>query len=371
MKKNKVVIALIIILIVLAFIIIVYLNSKKIKSKDIELNVILSDNLKLEINTEIKILNLIKKIKNGKILIKNVNTDTSKLGKKKIIVPILYGTIIYNYDFNIEIVDTIPPVIESQKEININIGNNIDITKSIKVTDNSKENIKVEIEGNYDTNKQGNYNLVLLATDLSGNKTKKDLVLKVNSDPNNRVITTSKGYTLKVVNGVTYINGILIANKSYKLPSTYGSGITNDTINSYNSMKAAATTDGINIYIISGYRSYYDQQYLYNNYVSRDGKIAADRYSARPGHSEHQTGLAFDLNSVDFSFENTIEAKWINNNCYKYGFILRYPKGKESITGYMYEPWHLRYVGVDLAKKLYNNGNWITLEEYFGIDSKY
>ena len=69
--------------------------------------------------------------------------------------------------------------------------------------------------------------------------------------------------------------------------------------------------------------------------------------------------------------DNTSEGQWLNNNCYKYGFIIRYPKGKESITGYIYEPWHIRYVGVDVATQLYNGGNWITLEEYLGIDSKY
>ena len=69
--------------------------------------------------------------------------------------------------------------------------------------------------------------------------------------------------------------------------------------------------------------------------------------------------------------ENDKEAIWLKNNCWKYGFILRYPKGKDDITGYIYEPWHLRYVGKELAKKVYNNGNWLTLEEYFGITSKY
>ena len=98
----------------------------------------------------------------------------------------------------------------------------------------------------------------------------------------------------------------------------------------------------------------------------------------RAGHSEHQTGLAFDVcehtspdTCINNGFDNTSQAKWISENCYKYGLIVRYPQGKDAITGYMYESWHLRYVGVDLATKLYNNGNWITLEEYFGITSRY
>jgi zinc D-Ala-D-Ala carboxypeptidase len=102
-----------------------------------------------------------------------------------------------------------------------------------------------------------------------------------------------------------------------------------------------------------------------------DGQEAADTYSARAGFSEHQTGLVLDLNTVDISFDNTNESNWLRDNSYKYGFIIRYPKGKENITGYTYEPWHIRYVGKNLAKEIYNNGDYLTLEEYFGIDSNY
>ena len=102
-----------------------------------------------------------------------------------------------------------------------------------------------------------------------------------------------------------------------------------------------------------------------------DGKENADRYSARAGYSEHQTGLAIDVNTIDMSFDNTSESVWLRENAYKYGFIIRYPKGKEEITGYMYEPWHIRYVGKELSNKLYKDGSYITLEEYYGINSKY
>jgi D-alanyl-D-alanine carboxypeptidase len=139
----------------------------------------------------------------------------------------------------------------------------------------------------------------------------------------------------------------------------------------FNNMQADAQALGLNLYISSGYRSYSYQENLYNNYVYQDGKEAADTYSARPGHSEHQTGLAFDLNTIDDSFAYTDEGKWVAQNCYKYGLILRYPEGKEKQTGYKYESWHLRYVGKELAEKLYNNGNWITLEENFNLTSVY
>ena len=136
-------------------------------------------------------------------------------------------------------------------------------------------------------------------------------------------------------------------------------------------MQADASALGLNLYISSGFRSYSYQANLYNNYVAQDGQYAADTYSARPGHSEHQTGLAFDLNTIDDSFAYTPEGQWVKDNCQKYGLILRYPQGKEQQTGYQYESWHLRYVGKELAEKLYNNGNWITLEEHFNITSQY
>ena len=96
-----------------------------------------------------------------------------------------------------------------------------------------------------------------------------------------------------------------------------------------------------------------------------DGKEKADTYSSRAGYSDHQTGLTIDLNTVNISFAGTNESNWLKDNCWKYGFIIRYPEGKDSITGYTYEPWHIRYVGKELAKTLYNNGNWLSLEEYF------
>ena len=116
---------------------------------------------------------------------------------------------------------------------------------------------------------------------------------------------------------------------------------------------------------VSAYRSYNYQKKLYNSYVKNDSKENADRYSARPGFSEHQTGLSLDVDNIytDYNnFEKTKEYKWMIKNCYKYGFILRFPKDKEYITGYQFEPWHYRYVGKNIASSLYKHK--ITLEEY-------
>lgn len=330
-----------------------------------------SNDLEVEINEEVKILDFITEINKGEIITENKRVDTTKLGSQLITIEVEHNKKIHKYDFEIEIVDTIIPVIEALDEVSIYVGNSIDLLKDVKVTDNSLNEIIPTIEGNYDLNVVGNYNLTYVAEDFSKNKATKNFTLKIIEDENNKVMKTSKGYLLKVSNGITTIDGIVIANKSYSLPSDYGNGLTSETINAFNNMRADASALGLNLYNSSGFRSYYDQQYIYNNYVKRDGKAAADRYSARAGHSEHQTGLAFDLNTIDWSFEYTSEGKWVNDNCHKYGLIIRYPKGKEEITGYMYEPWHLRYVGKELAETLYNNGNWITIEEYFGIDSKY
>ena len=181
---------------------------------------------------------------------------------------------------------------------------------------------------------------------------------------------TKKGYVISEKNGITYVNNILVANKTYSLPESYNPGdLLSDCAKAFKEMKSAAAKEGLNIWIASGFRSYELQQSLYNRYSDRDGKDAADRYSARPGHSEHQSGLAIDLNEISSSFKDTAEGKWVAENCHKYGFILRYPQGKEAQTGYMYEPWHIRYVGVATATNIYNSG--LSLEEYFGITSAY
>lgn len=169
--------------------------------------------------------------------------------------------------------------------------------------------------------------------------------------------------------GLTYINGVLIANKSYSLPADFAPGLDSTCYNQFCKLSSAAAQEGLNIYLSSGFRSYDYQAQIYNNYCARDRQAAADTYSARPGYSEHQTGLAIDVNQIDDSFIGTPEAIWLENHCHEFGFILRYPQGKQDITGYQYESWHIRYVGTDLATQIHASG--LTLEEYFGIDSYY
>lgn len=175
--------------------------------------------------------------------------------------------------------------------------------------------------------------------------------------------------SLRTAPSPTYIRGLLIVNKSLPIPPSFGNGLTADTTAWFTAMKGAASSSGLNLYISSGYRSYGTQQSLYNRFVASEGVGGADRHSARPGHSEHQTGMAIDINTVHASFANTPEGRWVKVNAHKFGFIVRYPEGKEAITGYIYEPWHLRYVGVEAATAMYSRG--LTMEEYLGVPSRY
>lgn len=180
---------------------------------------------------------------------------------------------------------------------------------------------------------------------------------------------STKGYEIVEEDGITYIYGIMMASKSYSLPEDFDPGVNEEALNAFNQMQEEAANEGLDIYISSSYRSYSDQERIYNGYVEYDGKEAADTYSSRPGYSDHQTGMAFDLNSIDDSFGYTAESDWVKENAHKYGFIIRYPEGKEDITGYQYEPWHIRYIGVEKATEVYESG--LCLEEFLGVDSVY
>ena len=133
-------------------------------------------------------------------------------------------------------------------------------------------------------------------------------------------------------------------------------------------MFAAAREDGYEILMRTGYRSYEYQEMLYNSYVATDGQEAADKYSGRPGYSEHQSGLCCDLGleGLDLNnFTGTDAAKWVEEHSWEYGFVVRYPEGKEDITEYIYESWHVRYVGREAAKYMHEHD--MVLEEYLGL----
>ncbi len=121
-------------------------------------------------------------------------------------------------------------------------------------------------------------------------------------------------------------------------------------------MNEAAKQEGLSLLISSTYRSYEYQKMLFNRYVERDGLEEAERYSARPGHSQHQLGTVIDFGSIDETFAETPEGKWLYTNAWKYGFSLTYPKGLEDLTGYMWESWHYRYItpaGTEMEREFF------------------
>lgn len=166
------------------------------------------------------------------------------------------------------------------------------------------------------------------------------------------------------------IKGVIIVNKKYGLPKDYNPGENATAKQAFLNLKQAMQQKGFAVSDqYSGFRSYDYQEQVYNNYVRSDGQANADRYSARPGHSEHQTGLAFDF--IDTTGQLLGEGiqdgatDWLAQHAHEYGFIVRYLPGKESITGYMAETWHVRYVG-ELAEEIYRSG--LTLEEFLGVE---
>lgn len=164
----------------------------------------------------------------------------------------------------------------------------------------------------------------------------------------------------------------VVVNKKHKLPENYSPGLRSEASNAMLQLTTAASNAGVDLKIISSYRSYATQVSTYNKWVNQSGRATADTFSARPGHSEHQTGLAIDVGAsngacdLETCFGNTPEGLWVAANAQNYGFIVRYQNGKDAITGYQYEPWHLRFVGVDVAKAITSSG--LTMDQYYGIE---
>lgn len=417
-KKNKLkkrVIIPIVLVLLIALVIGGVIGVKKYyKSK--ELLVVISKKIDVSLGDKVYNTDAVKKIINGKVVDKKEVINTDKVGIQKIKLTIEdYFKKTKDYSFEVNVKDTVAPEIQAKEKLTTEYDTKIDLLKDVAATDNYDKEIEVKVEGEFDLKKAGEYKLQYVAKDSSGNETKKEVVLvvkekvvetpkivekPVTNNSNNQTqnnnsesapsapvvnqdgsFTTSKGFHGETRNGITYIDGVLIANKTYALPKSYApGGLTGETRAAADKLTAGASGAGYSIKVQSGFRSYDTQQNIYNRYVRERGKASADTFSARPGHSEHQTGLAFDVCEssgkyknacINSNFDSTEEAKWLSENAYKYGFILRYPNGKTNETGYKYESWHLRYVGVDLATKLYNGGNWITLENYFGITSQY
>ncbi len=160
---------------------------------------------------------------------------------------------------------------------------------------------------------------------------------------------------------------IVVANKKHPMAANYNPGENLTAKAAFLRLRNDMIAKGYNVgYAYSGFRTYDYQKVLYQNYVNKDGQAAADRYSARPGYSEHQTGLVFDLtDKAGNLLEDTAASNWLKNNAHRYGFVVRYQPGKEASTGYMPEAWHIRYIGKE-ADEVYHSG--LSLEEYYGFE---
>lgn len=192
--------------------------------------------------------------------------------------------------------------------------------------------------------------------------------LKVRHDGRFSYTNASRTQKISDPNMFKVVGGMLILNKKYYVPSDFAPGVHPDARQALTEMQQAIWAQGLGIYIESSYRSYWYQNTIHNNYLAMDGYYAK-QYSAEPGHSEHQSGKAFDVSSYGeglyTSFENSATFRWLTENAHKYGFILRYPYDKTHITGYIYEPWHYTYVGKPLAEQIKNSG--LSVEEYFNL----
>lgn len=310
------------------------------------------------------------------------------------------------YNVTVYVEDTEAPVIELESEdITLSKGASFNPEDNVKVTDNSevctlvtkkpnkttKENEVYTtswymIDSDVDTSTPGEYTVKVTACDKYGNE----------AEPKTFSVTVDNKKALSTYDSDTHVSYntdsiLVVANKKNALPDGYEPSdlrvvntpntnnwkMRDEAATALEEMFAAAKEDGITLIACSGYRSQSYQVTLYNSYVSKYGRATADTISSRPGYSDHQTGLAMDIGDHDqatvFSsdMQYTPEGEWLYKNAHNYGFILRYPKGKDDITGYTFEPWHYRYIGVEDATKLYNISPDYTLEEYLGVEGGY
>lgn len=234
------------------------------------------------------------------------------------------------------------------------------VNKELTWTSSDENVASVDGEGNVKANKPGSCEIKVVTTQEP--KVEAVLMVEVKEKPTLSAVLTAPAQV--GVSGITYINGIMLVNKTHPIPADYNPGLNNQAYQAYLKLKADAESLGYDMPLLSGFRSYETQRGLYNRYVATYGQAEADTFSARPGTSEHQTGLAMDVGMIEDWYGDTAAGQWLAANCHKYGFIIRYPQGKQHITGYKYEPWHIRYLGVDVATAVYNSG--LTLEEYLG-----
>ena len=291
------------------------------------------------------------------------------------IILLLGVSLFFIAKYNKNIIDDLKPN-DNKDSINNNIKNDDKDTKDDNNKDDSNNPYKKMV--NY---KEQNLNRYVSYKDKNSDLNYQQVVTRVNigldypfygyiSDTDmskgyqiltNKYVRLASSYEpddLESVSDDCFISGNLYVRKMRK-----------EAKEQFERLCLASVNNGTPVYGQSGYREYNQQEKLYNNAVSSMGKEDADNDTARPGHSEHQTGLTMDVSSTKWgnmlSFDKTDSYKWMQDNAYKYGFMLRYPKGYESIHGFVYESWHYRYVGVEVATDMHDNYPNLTYDEYY------
>lgn len=308
--------------------------------------------------------------KNGKDITDKITYKKIKINKLKT-YKIIYTVEDETFIYKMKVQDQSKPVI-SYDDITIPYNSSFDYSMlNVKVIDNYDKNLndKIKYKGKVDTSIPGTYLVMIQVEDSSGNQESVNASITV-SDKENIPVENKNNNTVNNPDSIQ-----VLVNKTHRLPEDWvpndlvslenGHMLRSEAANSYLNMVQAAAQDGITINLISSYRTKEYQANLYNNYFATD-PVNAALYSAKPRTSEHELGLAVDI-SYDYNLHDDLESSeigiWMANNAHKYGWIMRYPYGKSDITGYIYEAWHYRYVGKELATKLKNSN--ITLEEYY------
>ena len=246
----------------------------------------------------------------------------------------------------------------------------VEVGKGLVTSNKENESSKsdeIEFDG------EGEGSIQLTYTLENGKSVARDLkvkVVKAEDSKDNQEFITGNGKKMKRENGAFMVDGLPVINNVLKVSETFDPGESHEAKKAMDKMIAGAKKEGIHLEIVGGYRNWSQQKSGYESYFKLVGEKTAERYWAKAGSGDSQSGQSYDLNYMQPQLIDTAAGKWLDQNCYKYGFVIRFPKGEEEMTGFAYQPWHVRYVGDKLAAKLYNQGAWISIERYLGLPAK-
>lgn len=305
-----------------------------------------------------------KDLRDGDVIIDFTPVNTKKLGTEKVR---LWATDKEGNrtlkDVMVNVIDDNPPIIKQIKEIIVFKDREFKIEEFIRIEDEQKDLVTIEVKNEYDLSQLGHYPIIVEASDPSGNVQQFETILTVALSSQDE----GDGYT--IVEPAKLNDKYTLVNRRYQLPTDYipenlvyvpeqyrigNVAATLNTVAAFEEMAKAAAQDGIELKVQFGYISYWEQNILYNQSVSELGFVDANKIIQRPGHSEHQLGVALDLcdtsNKCGEDFNNTPADRWLQSHASEYGFILRYPKNKQEVTLSESMSNHYRFVGKEVAK---------------------